>query len=64
MLFFLKYDFTIMYKPSRTHVIANALSILSDSTKPTSVPDQTTNANLFYTRPKWLNDVKKKFKTE
>jgi hypothetical protein len=47
-----------MYKLGRTHVIIDALSKLSDNTKPTGVLNQTTNAYLFYTRPKWLNDVK------
>ncbi len=46
-----------MYKLGRTHVIANALSRLQDNIEPTCVPDQTTNANLFYIVPKWLNDV-------
>ncbi len=55
---FLEYDFTIVYKPNRTHVVANALSRLLDITKPISVLNQTTNASLFYTRPKWLNDAK------
>ncbi len=29
-----------------------------DTTKPTSVLNQTIDASLFYTKPKWLNDVK------
>jgi hypothetical protein len=55
---FFKYDFKIMYKPGRIHVIVDALLRLPDSTKPIGVPNQTTIAILFYTRPKWLNDVK------
>jgi hypothetical protein len=55
---FLKYDFTIVYKPSRTHVVADALSRLLDITKPIGVPNQTIDASLFYVEPKWLNDVK------
>jgi hypothetical protein len=51
-----------MYKLGKTHVVANALSRLSDNTKPTCVPNQTTNASLFYTWPKWLNDVREFFK--
>jgi hypothetical protein len=47
-----------VYKPSKTHVVANALSRLLDSIEPIGVLNQTTNASLFYTRPKWLNDVK------
>ncbi len=53
-----------MYKPpSRTHVVANALSRLPNGTKPTGVSDQTTNASLFYTKLEWLNDVKDFLKT-
>jgi hypothetical protein len=47
-----------MYNPGKTHVVANTLSRLSNSTKPIGVPDQTTYASLFYTWFKWLNDVK------
>jgi len=46
------YDFTIVYKPGRIHVVVNALLRLSNSIEPTSVLNQTTNASLFYTWPK------------
>jgi hypothetical protein len=49
---FLAYDFTVVYKPSKIHVVANALSRLLNITEPTCVPDQTTNASLFYTKLK------------
>jgi hypothetical protein len=58
LLLFLKYDFIVMYKISRTHVVANALSKLLDITQPTSVPNQTIDASLFYTKREWLKDVK------
>jgi hypothetical protein len=54
----LEYDFTVVYKLGRTHVIIDALSKLLNNIEPIGVLNQTTNANLFYTRPKWLNDVK------
>ncbi len=60
---FLEYDFIIVYKLGKTHVVIDASSKLPDITKPTSVPNQTTNASLFYTKPKWLNDVKEFLKT-
>ncbi len=63
VIIFLEYDFTIVYKPRKTHVVANALSRLWNSTKTTCVPNQTTYANLFYTKPKWLHDVKENLKT-
>jgi len=60
---FLEYDFIIVYKLGKIHVIVDASSKLPDITEPTSVPNQTTNASLFYTKSKWLNDVKEFLKT-
>ncbi len=39
LLLFFKYDFAVVYKLSRSHVIANALSTLLDIIKPTCVHD-------------------------
>jgi hypothetical protein len=47
-LLFLKYDFIVLYKLSRIHVVANALSRLPDITKLIGMPDQTINASLLY----------------
>ncbi len=58
LLLFLKYDFIIVYKLSRIHVITNALSRLPNSTKPLGVFHQTIDASLFYIRHEVLNDVK------
>jgi hypothetical protein len=58
LLLFLEYDFIIVYKPNKTHVVAYALSRLSNSIEFTSVPNKTTYASLFYTWHEWLNDVK------
>jgi hypothetical protein len=58
LLLFLEYDFTVVYKPSRTHAIIDSLSRLPNITKPTCVSNQTTYASLFYTELEWLNDVK------
>ncbi len=52
-----------MYKPSRTHVIVDALSRLLDIIKPIGVPNQTIRASRFYIKPIWLNDVKENLKT-
>ncbi len=49
LLLFLEYDFTIVYKLSEIHVVIDALSRLSDITKPIGVCDQTIDASLFYT---------------
>jgi hypothetical protein len=48
LLLFLEYDFIVVYKLGRTHVVTDALSRLLDITEPTSAPDQTTYASLFY----------------
>ncbi len=44
LLLFLKYDFIVVDKLGKTHVIIDALSRLVDSTKPTCVPNQITDA--------------------
>jgi hypothetical protein len=61
VLLFLEYEFIIVYKLGRTHVVTNALSRLPDSTEPTCVPNHTTFASLFYTWLEWLNDAKEFF---
>jgi hypothetical protein len=63
LLLFLEYDFTVVYMPGRTHVVTYALSRLLDIIKPTNVPDQTTDASLFYVKPEWLKDVKEFLRT-
>jgi len=57
LLLFLKYDFTIVYKPRKTHVVVNELLILLNIIEPIGVLDQTTNASLFYRKFKWLKDL-------
>jgi hypothetical protein len=58
LLLFLEYDFTIVYKPCKTHVVVDASSRLLDITKPIDTFDQTIDVNIFFTEPRWLNDVK------
>ncbi len=55
---FFEYDFTIVYKLGKTHVVTYALLRSLKIIEPIGVLDQTTNANLFYIGPKWLNNVK------
>jgi hypothetical protein len=47
LLLFLEYDFKIVYKPGRLHLMVNALSRLPNHTKPIGVCDQTCDAHLF-----------------
>jgi len=37
-LLFLEYEFIVVYKPNKTHVVVDALSKLSDNSKPLGVP--------------------------
>ncbi len=47
-----------MYKPSRIHVVVDALLKLLYVTQPIGAPNQTTNVSFFYIELEWLNDVK------
>jgi hypothetical protein len=58
LLLFLKYEFTIVYKPSKTHVIVDVLSRLPDNSEPLGVPDQIMDASLFSIEPIWMQEVK------
>jgi hypothetical protein len=58
LLLFLIYNFTIMYKHSRTHVVVDVLLRLLNTIEPTWMLNQTIDASLFYVKPNWLNYVK------
>ncbi len=60
---FLGYNFIVIYKLGKIHVIIDGLSILPNITEPIGLLDQTINASSFYTKPKWHNDVKDFLKT-
>jgi hypothetical protein len=47
LLLFLDYDFNIVYKPSRSHLMRDALSRLPNQVKLIGVFDQTTDVHLF-----------------
>jgi hypothetical protein len=63
LLLFLEYEFTIVYKLGRTHVVANVLSRLSDNLEPLGVQDQIVDASLFSIKPMWMQEVKSYLKT-
>jgi hypothetical protein len=46
-LLFFEYNFKIVYKPSRSHLMANALNRLLNQTKLVGVLNQSTDAHLF-----------------
>jgi hypothetical protein len=54
----LQYEFIIVYKPCRTHLVANALSKLLNTTNSIGVPNQITNLVLFMLQPIWLEEIK------
>jgi hypothetical protein len=56
LLLFLEYDFNIVYRPHRSHLMANALSRLPNQTKLVGVLDQTCDVHLF-TLQQWLKSV-------
>jgi hypothetical protein len=57
LLLFLEYEFTIVYKPSRTHVIAYVLSKLPNSSEPLGVLDHIVDVSLFFVEPIWMQEV-------
>jgi hypothetical protein len=54
LLLFLEYEFTIVYKPNRTHVVADVLSRLQNNLEPLGVTYQTMDASLFSVKPIWM----------
>ena len=57
LLLFLEFDFKVVYKPGKTHHMADALSRLPKGEPPDGIPDQTADATLFSTKPIWLQEV-------
>ncbi len=57
-LLFLEYEFTLVYKLCRTHVVVDALCRLLDSSEPLGVPNQTVDTSLFFIEPIWMQEVK------
>jgi hypothetical protein len=52
-----------VYKPCKTHAVANALSRPLDIKELIGVLDQTIDVSIFYIKLEWLNDVKEFLKT-
>jgi hypothetical protein len=53
-LLFLEYEFIVVYKFGRTHVVVNVLSTLPNTSEPLGVPNQTMDASLFSIDPIWM----------
>jgi hypothetical protein len=58
LLLFLEYEFIIIYKPGRTHVVVDVLFRLPNSLKPLGIPNQTMDASLFFVEPIWMQEIK------
>jgi hypothetical protein len=58
LLLFLEYEFTVVYKLGRTHVVVDVLSRLPDSSEPLGVPNQIVDISLFFIKPIWMQKVK------
>jgi hypothetical protein len=57
LMLFLEYNFKIVYKLGKSHLMANVLSRFPNQAKLVGVLDQTTNAHLLTLQPKWLPSV-------
>jgi hypothetical protein len=57
LLLFMEYDFKIVYKPSKSHLMAYALNRLPNHVEPIGVPDQTCDAHMFTLQLQWLQNV-------
>ncbi len=57
LLLFLKYNFKIIYKLGRSHLMANVLNRLSNNFEPIGVLDQTIDAHMFTLQHEWLQNV-------
>jgi hypothetical protein len=53
----LEYDFKIIYKLGRSHLMVDALNRLTNQIELIGVLDQTYDAHLFTLQPEWLHNV-------
>jgi hypothetical protein len=54
LLLFMEYDFKIVHKLGRSHLMANALNRLPNHIEFVGELDQTCDAHLFVLQPEWL----------
>ena len=57
LILFLEFDFKVIYKPGKTHGVADALSRNKGAEPATEIPDQTTDAQLFSIQPDWIHPI-------
>ncbi len=54
LLLFLEYEFIVVYKLGKTHVIVDVLSKLLDSSEPLGVLDPTIDASFLFVKAIWM----------
>ncbi len=57
LLLFLEYDFKIIYRLGRSHLMVDALNRLPNQTELIGILDQTCDAHLFTLQLEWLHNV-------
>jgi hypothetical protein len=63
LLLFLEYEFIVVHKHGKTHVVVDVLSRLLDYFKPLGVPNQIVDASLVFVEPIWMQEIKTYLKT-
>ncbi len=53
----MEYGFKIVFKPGRSHLMADALNRLPNWTKLVGIPDQTCDVHMFTLQLKWLQNL-------
>jgi hypothetical protein len=56
LLLFLEYEFTVVYKPNKIHVVVDDLFKLPDISKPLGILNHIVDASLFYVEPIWTHE--------
>jgi hypothetical protein len=57
LLLFLEYDFSIIYKPGRSHFVANALVQMLNVIKESGIPNQIMDVTIFLLQSMWLQEI-------
>ena len=57
LLLSLEFDFKVIYKPGKTHGVADALSGNKGAEPATGIPNQTINAQLFSMQSDWIHPI-------
>jgi hypothetical protein len=59
LLLFLEYEFIVVYKHGRTHVVVDVLSKLLSNLEPLGITYQTVDASLFSIESTWMQELKR-----